>query len=159
MRLTWFTLAAAMLGEVVSGCSCKPVPKAPTTGVVNPRPPQAAPQGRDNTQMDAPISYKDAESGIIVYVETDRRHVAAIDPAGRVLWQRDLIVDGPVTFGPHAPSGKKPSVISLRKPTERDVTSMKRSGKSGDCVGVSFNNREWGLIDIRSGDYQSLGRD
>jgi hypothetical protein len=38
-----------------------------------------------------PHTYRDPDSGIIFYVETDGRHVSAINPDGKILWSRDPV--------------------------------------------------------------------
>jgi len=109
-----------------------------------------------NTQTDAPISYKDAGSGIIVYVETDRRHVAAIDPDGMILWHR--IVESDFVF---VRPDRRSLIHSLSKPREKDIAYMRSLGKPGDYVGVEMtaNRGEWGLLNIRTGAYSPLERD
>src|SRR4051812_12323564 len=40
-----------------------------------------------------PTTFKDADSGIVFYVESDGRHVSAISPDGKILWSRDPFLD------------------------------------------------------------------
>jgi hypothetical protein len=42
-----------------------------------------------------PKAYKDARTSISFYVESDGRHVAAIDPEGTLLWVRNPFEDKP----------------------------------------------------------------
>ena len=41
-----------------------------------------------------PSAYRDPESGTVFYVESDGRHVAAIDRNGKLLWVRNPFVEG-----------------------------------------------------------------
>jgi hypothetical protein len=41
-----------------------------------------------------PSTYRDPESGTVFYVESDGRHVAAIDRNGKLLWVRNPFVEG-----------------------------------------------------------------
>ena len=40
-----------------------------------------------------PYTFRDADSGIVFYVESDGRHVSAISPEGKILWSRDPFLD------------------------------------------------------------------
>jgi hypothetical protein len=39
------------------------------------------------------LIYRDATANVIIYVETDGRHVVAISPDGKILWRKDPFVD------------------------------------------------------------------
>ena len=45
------------------------------------------------SKFSGPTAYKDADTGIIFYVESDGRHVVALDKDGKILWCRDPSVD------------------------------------------------------------------
>ena len=38
------------------------------------------------TPPSRPATYRDAESGVVFYVESDGRHLAAIDRSGKLVW-------------------------------------------------------------------------
>src|ERR1035437_4087337 len=42
--------------------------------------------------------YKDPNSGTLLYVETDGRHLAAISPDGKLLWARDPFKDAHLPY-------------------------------------------------------------
>jgi hypothetical protein len=153
MRLAWMAvvIVAVLCGRVDNGCGCKPPPQAP------PKAQQAAaPPASGQSEANAPLTYRDAGSGITIFVETDRRHVAAIDPAGKILWHH--VVESDFKF---VRPDRKSLISSLGKPREKDVAYMKSLGKPGDYIGVQMiaSGGEWGLLNVQSGEYFPLGRD
>ena len=54
-----------------------------------------APFGTNIITFGAPqaLIYRDAATNLMIYVESDGRHVAAINADGKVLWNRDPYVD------------------------------------------------------------------
>jgi hypothetical protein len=53
--------------------------------------------GNPEVQFGAQV-YKDQHSGIILYVESDARHISAISRAGKLLWTRDPFKDAHLEF-------------------------------------------------------------
>jgi hypothetical protein len=110
MRLIWIaTMIAAVLGEAVSGCSCTKRP------AIAPAPAKYVPAARPSGLEDSQLTYKDPASAIMIYVESDRRHIAAIDSTGKILWHKNLVVE----------TGNTPSIYSLSQPSEEDLAGLK----------------------------------
>ena len=157
MRVTWIAgTAFTLLGQVVSGCSCTPMPKAP------PAPsPQAAPEvppiAGNTSKTDAPLSYKDAGSGITIIVESDRRHVSAINPAGKILWHRNVVKED----GEKIKKSRQmdPLITSVETPAAWELKLMERRGKPGPFAGVIFCNGSSGVIDMRTGELAGMRSD
>src|SRR5271170_836020 len=47
----------------------------------------------DTSPPNPPSTYRDPDSGIAFYVESDGRHLAAIDANGKLLWVRNPFLD------------------------------------------------------------------
>ena len=45
-----------------------------------------------------PQTYQDPRTGIILYLESDGRHIAAISRDGKLLWARDPFADSHLPF-------------------------------------------------------------
>jgi hypothetical protein len=99
-----------------------------------------------------PEVYKDQHSGTTIYVETDGRHVAAISGDGRLLWNRDPHKDA------HLPSYRteKPQIVYIGPVAK---SSPYARGESDKFAAITFNNSQFGLLRISSGDFQFLGQD
>jgi hypothetical protein len=181
MRLTWIAVtAAAMLGEAVSGCTCTPRPK--TTPASAARVSPKAPPSAENTpqkeepllpkeqaarkaaamaarllKLDAPLTYKDPGSGILIYVETDRRHFAGIDPSGKVIWCRDLLKEEPARINNSYEI--EPLIYSIHAPMDWTLKQMASKSKPGPFAGIGFLNKSFGVIDVRTGEFTWMGND
>ena len=96
-----------------------------------------------------PQTYKDADSGIIFYVESDGRHVTAISPDGKILWHRDPFVDAKLEpyRTPH------PMIIHIGKPV-----SWMTSGRTNSCVLINFDSSQAGTLDFKTGDFTFMGQ-
>ena len=99
-----------------------------------------------------PQVYKDLHSGTTLYVETDGRHVAAISGDGRLLWIRDPFKDA------HLDSyrTKKPQIVSIGPVSKSNPHAGTEPEK---FVAITFNNSQFGLLTISSGNFQFLGQD
>jgi hypothetical protein len=103
-----------------------------------------------------PLTYKDAGTGILVYVESDRRHAAALDKDGKVLWHKDVVEAAKVRpLRPDRPA----ALVHVGKPLDWRLKVMKERKKEGDYVTVSFSDKSFGLPDLRSGEYTLMGSD
>jgi hypothetical protein len=88
-----------------------------------------------------PYTYKDADSGIIFYVESDGRHVTAISPEGKILWTRDPFADAHLPF--------------YRTQTPRIV----QIGRNGSwLLFIKFNSSQCGSIDVKTGHFTFTGQ-
>jgi hypothetical protein len=99
-----------------------------------------------------PQVYKDPNSGTLLYVETDGRHVAAISGEGKLLWNRDPFKDAHLSFY----RTEKPQIVyigPIKKSAQIDGV------KPDKFVGISFNSSQFGLLRISNGEFQFLGQD
>jgi hypothetical protein len=102
-----------------------------------------------------PKILRDARTGIIFYLESDHRHVAAIRESGQLLWNRNPVADQKLS----ASRPESPYIVDF---TFIDPTWWKIHrwlGKADDFISVSFNTSQFGVLDKRTGAYTSLGQD
>ena len=88
--------------------------------------------------------YKDPKSEMLLYVETDGRHVAAISHDGKLVWNRDPFTDA------HLP---------LYRTEKPQIVYVGQASKADGFVAISFNNSQFGLLRISNGDFKFLGQD
>lgn len=103
-----------------------------------------------------PQVYKDMHSGTTLYVETDRRHVAAISRDGKLLWTKDPYKDA------HIPSYRteKPQIVYIASVSKSIPDARPYAGREPDkFVAITFNNSQFGLLRISTGEFQFLGQD
>lgn len=107
--------------------------------------------GHSLVSFPGPQVYKDSKTGTLLYVETDGRQVAAISPAGKLLWNRDPISDA------HLPlyRTKKPQIIYLGP----DSGANHDEAVPVDFVAISFNNSQFGRLRISDGEFVFGGQD
>ena len=131
-----------------------------------------------------PQSFRDEQSGVTFYVESDGRHIAAIDSNGKILWIRNPFVDrnlcpyrsahpyiywiGPPggTFGRHfiGPFTPTPDATANAK-----IVNLLRGNhltykvtppdESDRFIGIAFNSSQIGYVDMRNGDFYGMGQD
>jgi len=97
-----------------------------------------------------PVAYVDKKLQVVVYAETDGRHVSAINFDGRVLWTRNPFVDAHLK--PYRVA--EPKIVFFYTPRPRMI-----EGKKGSFVGVMFESTQSGLMDLESGKFTFLGQD
>jgi hypothetical protein len=107
-------------------------------------------------------AYKDADSGVIFYVESDGRHVAAISPDGKVHWNRDPMADAHLERY-HDPAllsyrVKTPRIVFIGKEPDQHAQRMTKEG-SGKFVAIAYENSQFGDVDIKTGDFIFGGQD
>lgn len=90
-------------------------------------------------------AYKDPHSGVILYVESDARHISAISRTGKLLWTRDPFKDAHLelyrTKHPQiANMGAGPKAIWVK-------------GDPRDFVYIAFNSSQFGLLRITDGEF------
>lgn len=99
-----------------------------------------------------PQVYKDPISGTLFYVETDGRHVAAISPDGRLLWNRDPSKDARLPFY----RTKNPQIVYIGRPLKTQHPAEEEPDK---FVAIGFNNSQFGVMRISDGEFHFLGQD
>ena len=99
-------------------------------------------QAQSDNEM-TPLSYRDAESGILFLVESDRHHVVGVDKDGKILWSRQPATDG-----------KLPPYSETRPCLNPAITWIGASTvPRPNSVGISFNSRQAGALDLKTGDF------
>jgi hypothetical protein len=102
------------------------------------------------------LSFREEQTGVVVYAEPDRRHVAAVGDDGAVLWRRDLPAEAGVRPR-RADVG--PAVIHLGAPLDWQLRAVRGRWGAGPYVGVGFNDKSFGLLDVWAGAYTPMGND
>lgn len=90
------------------------------------------------------LIYQDPATKIIIYVETDGRHVAAISTDGRLLWRKDPFVDA------------KMQPYRLARPTINSVGPAS-SADIGQFA-VRFTSSQMGLMSLATGQFKFMGQ-
>ncbi len=102
-----------------------------------------------------PRTFKDDRTGVLFYVESDGRHVAAINGGGTILWHKDPFVDAGLK--PYRTA--RPVISYIGKPSDKGMETMKARGKKGPFIGLSYNSSQFGLLDVTTGEFTFLGQD
>ena len=105
-----------------------------------------------------PFAYKDAEKGIIFYVESDGHHISAISPDGRILWHRQPATDGNLPPYSEKHPRPNPTVVWIGALSKAEGERLKHTG-NGRFIGISFNSRQSGVLDVKNGDFIFEGQD
>jgi hypothetical protein len=106
----------------------------------------AYPEGTEILEVRGATTFKDGKTGITFYVESDRRHVSAVDRSGRLLWRRDPFVEGKLQ--PYRI--ERPVIASIgRIPVER---------RKGRYLAIGFDSSQGGIMDFKRGDFTFLGQ-
>lgn len=107
----------------------------------------AAPVRDGYPQTISGLIYKDATANVIIYVETDGRHVVAISPDGRILWRKDPFVD----------AGLEP--YRMARPTIECIGAKCKGLSANDkSVAVWFTSSQFGVMDIATGKFTPMGQ-
>lgn len=96
-------------------------------------------------------AFKEPTSGILVYVESDGRHMAAITPQGKLLWNRDPFTDSKLEFYRF----EKPRVIYIGANSDKDAPRNSHD----TFVVVTLANSQFGLINLKNGAFTFGGQD
>jgi len=90
-------------------------------------------------------AYKDPHSGIILYVESDARHLSAISPTGKLIWTRDPFKDAHLEFY----RTKHPQIAQIGPgPNGASV-----KGNPRGFVYLEFNSSQFGRLRISDGEF------
>ncbi|MGO8930585.1 MAG: hypothetical protein ACLQU3_27325 [Limisphaerales bacterium] len=102
-------------------------------------------------------SYRDSNSGTIFYLESDGHHVVALDREGKVLWCRQPALDGNLPPYSKMQPRANPLIVWIGALSENEKERLKNTG-SGKFIGISFNSRQAGVLDVKSGDFTFQGQ-
>jgi hypothetical protein len=97
-----------------------------------------------------PVAYVDKNLQVVFYAETDGRHLSAINLDGRVLWTRSPFVDAQLK--PYRVV--EPRIVKINPPLPWMIV-----GAKGTFVAITFESTQFGLVDVKSGDFILLGQD
>lgn len=98
------------------------------------------------------FTYRDPRSSITFYVESDGKHVAAIDAAGNLLWVRSPLME-------LDPSDTRIPVIDgiaiAEPPPPQYVKWLQQHGFKADHphIRTTFASRAFGILDEKTGDF------
>ena len=106
--------------------------------------------------------YDDPASGVALRVESDGRHLEEIDARGKSVWVDNphmglpaYRVDPPCIFA----LGPKAHGMSILRGSIRGYSTFRRrvvaitEGATGHYVGLTFDNSQFGFVDVKSGDF------
>ena len=159
-----FVVSAA----AVPGCSCSPPPggkggaAAPAAvvpgGGVRRAPAERYAVGTPPPTV-PPMAYKDEKSGVLFHFERDGQHVSAVEPDGTVRWHVNPI--DVARLKGREWEGKRvwPVIIYAGPPLEWQLKAASNLGKSGEYIGIAISTKEFGLIDVKTGEFVSVGND
>jgi hypothetical protein len=94
------------------------------------------------------LSYRDPGTGIVVNLESDHHHVTALDKDGKALWRRTPAMDG-----------KLPPYSAARPQPDPGIDWIGPSNHQTKSVGIRFNSRQAGSLDLKTGDFTFGGQD
>ena len=97
-----------------------------------------------------PVAYADKTLQVVFYAETDGRHLSAITFDGKVLWTRSPFVDAKLE--PYRMA--EPRIVRIGPPLPWMIKAAK-----GAFVAIAFESTQFGLVDVKSGDFVLLGQD
>jgi hypothetical protein len=98
------------------------------------------------------LIYKDTTANVIIYVETDGRHVVAISPDGRILWRKNPFVDA----GLEPYREPRPTIVYVGSCGARGVMRPEDVGK---VFCLLFSSSQSGEMDITTGKFTFHGQD
>lgn len=108
------------------------------------------------------IAYRDSKTGIFFYVESDGRHLAAINPGGKLLWVRDPFEDGGL-----CPYRNARPVIRSVRPYDvpaafanniAEVMRRRGANPSHPFIWIEFDSTQFGEVDQTTGDFLYEGQ-
>jgi hypothetical protein len=104
-----------------------------------------------------PMSYADARTSIVFYVESDGRHLAAIGPDGKLLWVRNPFEDR--HFCPYRTA--RPVIGRMEAAdSARHTSAIKYWGGdvSHAIIFLQFDSSQFGVVDEVTGDFYPEGQ-
>ncbi len=102
--------------------------------------------------------YKDERSGILFYFERDGQHVSAIDQGGAVLWHVNPTEHAARKVTERDGNVWRPYITYAGPTSDRDLLWSRFEGKSAEFIAIGLG-REFGLLDVNTGEYHFRGSD
>jgi hypothetical protein len=111
-----------------------------------------------NPDSAKPFTFKDPRTSISFYVESDGRHLAAIDSVGKLLWVRNPFEDSHLC--PYRNPRPSISSISTIEISPHMAEKMRAGGidPNHNFVEIKFDSSLFGVVDEANGDFQMWGQ-
>jgi hypothetical protein len=107
--------------------------------------------GAELLPLPLPHTYKDSESGISFYVESDGQRVSAINSDGKILWTKNTLAEPHLAFF----RTNNAHINFLRRGEKMNINLWK--GKTGEQIAISFTQVNRcilsGILDVKTGDF------
>lgn len=120
-----------------------------TTAIDNQVSEQNCPGTWPNKISGEAYAFFDPRSGITLYLESDRRHIAAISPAGKLLWLRDPFADAHLE--PYRTA--HPRIVQFAPFQECEIQLRKMPVLRDHFIFVGFDSSQFGSLDALTGDF------
>jgi hypothetical protein len=106
-----------------------------------------------------PMSYKDPRTSITIYVESDGRHLAAMDEHGKLLWVRNPWEEAHA-FCPYRTPRPVLSSLTMVEFTSLHWSNLKSRGvnPAHRFITVAFDSSQFGVLDESTGDFFPEGQ-
>ena len=101
-----------------------------------------------------PYTYRDTNCGICLRVETDARHITAMDSGGKALWYRDPFAEAHLEFY----RTRTPRIRFMGRTSKRMENNWSKFGGTS-FLEVLFNSSQFGFLDVHTGDFFFGGQD
>jgi len=105
------------------------------------------------------MTLKDEKTGVLFYFESDGQHVSAIDKDGTVQWHKNPVEEAKLMGFSKEGKTVWPTVCQAGPPLDWMVKAMWDKGKKGEYIAISFNTKDFGLLDKQTGEFTHMGRD
>jgi hypothetical protein len=109
---------------------------------------------RGPARVETPFTYRDEGTGILLYVESDGRHVAAFDPTGKLLWVSDPYLQA--GFCPYRTS--RPIIYSIAPAEDYFAWRFRMEYGPGPYLEITFDSSQFGDIDLSNGNFHGIGQ-
>jgi hypothetical protein len=111
-----------------------------------------------NSDSAKPLTFRDPRTSISFYVESDGRHLAAIDAVGELLWVRNPFEDAHLC--PYRNPRPSISSISTVEISLQRAEKMRAGGMdpSHEYLEIKFDSSLFGVVDETNGDFQMWGQ-
>lgn len=100
----------------------------------------------------------DNKAGITYYLESDKRHITAVDSKGSQIWRTDPFIDAKLELY----RVEKPIIQIFDFPSDswwNGFNGIKQFGKSSDFISIGYNSSQFGLLSKKEGKFIFLGQD
>lgn len=106
-----------------------------------------------------PMSYKDPRTSIAIYVESDGRHLAAMDVHGKLLWVRNPWEEARA-FCPYRTPRPVVASLKLMELTEVGWSNLKARGADLQhrFLMLAFDSSQYGMLDETTGEFFPEGQ-